>query len=112
MKGAQLWRRVQNYLRWRHATIPTLLSERTAELRRWTTLADIPVGEWLLRRPLPTKGGRTRYITARVVSRPFQATLITLRPNVFLCFFKAIMARSSGLQDLNQYECARSGKGL
>jgi hypothetical protein len=66
-----------------------LLNEDTAELIRFTTLAEIPGGTWLLRRPVRTYKARPAlFVTARVIQRPAQASLITFRPNVFASFLK------------------------
>jgi len=46
------WLRIANYLRWRFATSPVLLHPETWHVRPVCGLADLPKGEWLLRRPL------------------------------------------------------------
>lgn len=61
------WFRIVNYLRWRFATSPVLLHLETWQLRPVRSVADLPKGEWLLRRPLVLPAStRPMFIGARV----------------------------------------------
>ena len=92
---SKLWRRFRNYLKWKWARHPMLLNEDNAELIHFTTLADVPEGSWLLRRPVRTQSTRRMmYVTARVVQHQTQACLITFRPNVMTSLLHLPMATS------------------
>ena len=48
----RMWRRVQNFQRWKKTTIPLLLNVDTGEVLPFSSYTAPPSGKWMLRRPL------------------------------------------------------------
>lgn len=48
----RMWRRVQNFQRWKKTTIPMLLNVDTGEVLPFSSYTAPPSGKWILRRPL------------------------------------------------------------